>query len=128
MRNILYLFIAASIIFLYSGCKAPSPDGPAQTNLNGIQSDPPDDPPDDHLMDTSGGYLLASSFGIESLGPAPEDLGLMDDGMNLDPVLYNSDSGSETHLNPEPNTILMFGMSILGLLGHGIINISKRKK
>ena len=128
MRNILYLFIAASIIFLYSGCKAPSPDGPAQTNLNGIQSDPPDDPPDDPPMETSGGYVLASSFGIESLGPAPEDLGLMDDGMNLGPVSYASDTNSETHLNPEPNTILMFGMSILGLLGYGIINIRDRNK
>ena len=125
MRNILYLFIAASIIFLYSGCKAPSPDGPAQTNLNSIQSDPPDDPP----METSGGYVLASSFGIESLGPAPEDLGLTGGSMpvGIGPIPDTSDSGSETHLNPEPNTILMFGMSILGLLGYKIINIIKGK-
>ncbi|OPX30410.1 MAG: hypothetical protein B1H08_01775 [Candidatus Omnitrophica bacterium 4484_171] len=121
MRNILYLFITVSIMFLYSGCKAPSPDGPAQTNLNGIQSEPSEDPP----MDTGGGYLLAGSFGIESLGPTSGDLGLTDDGMNLDPVSYVPDTGSETHLNPEPNTILMFVVSILGLFGYRIVRNRK---
>ena len=125
MRNILYLFIAVSIIFLYSGCKAPSPDGPAQTNLNGVQSDPPLDSPSG--TETGTGYVLASPFGIESLGPTSEDLGLTDDGMNLGPVSYASDANSGTHLNPEPNTILMFGMSILGLLGCKVINIIKGK-
>jgi len=126
MRNILYLFITVSIMFLYSGCKAPSPDGPAQTNLNGIQSDLSGYPP----VETSGGYVFASSSGIQSLSPTPADLGVTADitAFSFGSTSYVFDASSEPHLNPEPSTIIMFGMSVLGMLGYGIINIRNRNR
>ncbi len=114
MRKILSFLVAFGLIVLASGCRGGGGSGGSSAGSNSDLQ---------FAMDDSTGYLLEEQFspGSDSLGT--ETLAGLD--VNSQDNYTGEGVSSGAHLNPEPSTIVMFGLSIIGLLGYGMRRIVK---
>jgi len=93
---------------MFSGCKG---GGGSLGGVSGSGSQ------SQFSMDGGEGYLLESEFFPQSGIFSGGESGGIETGSSIVSTYEDSESSYESQLNPEPSTILMLTLSLLGLLG-----------
>lgn len=118
MRKGVYFLVAFVVIFFISGCKS---GGGGSGSVQSVESSGPETAGIEG--DLGDGYLLEDDLGtdVDDVSDTPvvdeDDDTDVDGGIDLVDL---PDDDEPDYSNPEPSTLLMFGISLLGLAGYKI--------